>query len=51
MTELTSEMSAKFAEKVAEYAKNPDKRLKEALNNQNSNMVRAILKLDLNDSA
>lgn len=51
MTELTPEMSAKFAEKVAEYAKNPDKRLKEALNNQNYNMVRAILKLDLNDSA
>lgn len=46
---IQPEMLEKFAEKVDEYAKNPEKRLQEAINNKNTNMVRSILKLDLND--
>lgn len=49
ITTLNAEVLARFEEKIAEYAKNPDPRLQEALQQKNINLVRSILKLDLND--
>lgn len=43
----TNKLQQTYEQKIAEYAKNPDKRLVEALNDNNPDMVQSLLRLDL----
>lgn len=47
MSTNTNELQQAYEQKIAEYAKNPDKRLVKALNDNNSGMVQSLLRLDL----
>lgn len=49
INQLLSEQKEKCKEKIAQYAKNPDSNIKEALKSGNVNLLRSIIKLDLNE--
>jgi hypothetical protein len=49
MNQLIEKKIIKFKEKIAEYGQHPDPNIKEALQENNINLLRSIIKLELND--
>ncbi|MGX2970518.1 hypothetical protein [Ursidibacter sp. B-7004-1] len=47
--ELNADMKAKYKEKIEDYARNPDGRIAEAIKSNSVNMLRSIIKLNIND--